>query len=91
MGLFEKREVIFRKQDKAGWQAAKDALKAAGIRGIRAGRYDVEPPVCGCGAKLDPRDFGARGPVDRSMYFISVPSSETERAKKLISLLIIRT
>ena len=47
MLIFGKNTTIFRKPDKAGWQAARETLKTAGIRGIRAGRYDVEPPVCG--------------------------------------------
>ena len=86
MAFFEKKSTVFRKQDKAGWLSAKETLKTAGIRGIRAGRYDVEPPVCGCGAKLDPRNFGAKGPIDRSMYFIEVPLEEVERARALLSV-----
>ena len=86
MLIFGKKTTIFRKSDKAGWQAARETLKTAGIRGIRAGRYDVEPPVCGCGAKLDPRNFGAKGPIDRSMYFIEVPVKEVERARALLSV-----
>ena len=86
MAFFEKKSTVFRKQDKAGWLSAKEMLKTAGIRGIRAGRYDVEPPVCGCGAKLDPRNFGAKGPIDRSMYFIEVPVKEVERARALLSV-----
>ena len=86
MAFFEKKSTVFRKQDKAGWLSAKETLKTARIRGIRAGRYDVEPPVCGCGAKLDPRNFGAKGPIDRSMYFIEVPLEEVERARALLSV-----
>ena len=37
MPLFVKREEVFCKRDKAGWEAAQEALKAAGIRGVRAG------------------------------------------------------
>ena len=70
--------------DKAGWQTARQALKDAGIRGVRAGRYDAEPPVCGCGAKLDPRNFGPKGPIDRSVYFIDVPAAEADRARALL-------
>ena len=82
--LFEKKETFFQRQDKDSWKAAKDALKTAGIRGIRAGQYDVEPPVCGCGAKLDPRNFGAKGPIDRSMYFIEVPVKDAPRAREIL-------
>ena len=86
MLIFGKKTTVFRKPDKAGWQAARETLKTAGIRGIRAGRYDVEPSVCGCGAKLDPRNFGAKGPIDRSMYFIEVPAEEAGRARALLGI-----
>ena len=36
MALFEKREEVFCKRDREGWTAAKAALKAAGVRGMRA-------------------------------------------------------
>ena len=85
MAFFEKKITVFKKQDKAGWLSAQETLKTAGIRGVRAGRYDVEPPVCGCGAKLDPRNFGAKGAIDRSMYYIKVPTEEADRARVLLS------
>lgn len=84
MGIFENKITIFRKQDRTAWLTAKEALKSTGIRGIRAGQYDVEPPVCGCGAKLDPRNFGVRGPIDRSMYYIRVPAAEAARAREVL-------
>ena len=49
MPLFEKREEVFCKRDKAGWETAREALKKAGIRGVRARHCEVEPPVGGCG------------------------------------------
>lgn len=84
MPLFEKREIIFDKRDKAGWLKAKEALKAAGIRGVRGTHYEVEPPVCGCGSKLDPRDFGPKGKIDRQMYRITLPAEEAERGRRIL-------
>ena len=84
MSLFEKREEIFCKRDKAGWGAAKAALSAAGIRGVRARHCQVEPPVGGCGCKLDIRDFGPNGKIDREEYFITVPAEEAGRARKVL-------
>lgn len=84
MALFEKREEVFCKQDRAGWTAAKAALKAAGIRGIRVWHYEVEPPVGGCGCKLDIRNFGPNGRIDREMYLVSVPVSEEKRARAVL-------
>ena len=84
MSLFEKREEVFCKRDKAGWEAAKAALSAAGIRGVRARHCQVEPPVGGCGCKLDIRNFGPNGRIDREEYFITVPAEEAEKARKVL-------
>lgn len=87
MALFEKREEVFCKQDREGWTAAKAALKAAGIRGVRAWHYEAEPPVGGCGCKLDIRNFGPKGRIDREMYVVAVPAEETERAAAVLASL----
>lgn len=84
MALFEKREEVFCKRDREGWTAAKAALKAAGIRGVKARHYETEPPVGGCGCKLDIRNFGPKGRIDREMYVVSVPASELEKAKSAL-------
>lgn len=84
MALFQKREDVFCKQDKAGWKAAREVLKAAGIPGVRAWHYEVEPPVGGCGCKLDIRNFGPNGKIDREMYAIAVPVGEAARARELL-------
>lgn len=85
MAWFQKRVTVFQAQDKPGWLAAKAALQRAGIRGIRTGHYDIEPPVCGCGAKLDPRNFGPKGHIDRSMYIITVPQPAAEAAQAVLN------
>lgn len=84
MALFEKREVVFRRKDKEGWERAKRILKEAGVEGVRAGAYEAEAPVCGCGSKLDPRDFGPKGKIDRRTFDIRVPLREAERARALL-------
>ena len=84
MALFEKREEVFCRRDRAGWTAAKSALKAAGIRGVKAWHCETEPPVGGCGCKLDIRNFGPNGRIDRELYLISVPVSELEEAKAVL-------
>lgn len=85
MALFEKRETVYDKRDKEGWRQAKEALKAAGIRGVRGISYETEPPACGCGSKLDPRDFGPKGKIDRRMYRVTVPAPEAERARAVLA------
>lgn len=89
MALFVRREKVFEvRGDAARWRAAKKALRQSGIRRVEAGFYDTEPPVCGCGAKLDHRDFGPNGKIDRLTYYISVKPEDVERAKELLADLV---
>ena len=44
--------------------------------------------MCGCGAKLDHRDFGPNGKIDRLTYYISVKPEDVERAKELLADLV---
>ena len=82
MGLFEKREKAFEVWgDQKRWKAAKGRLKEAGIKIVESGFYETEPPLCGCGAKLDHRDFGPNGKIDRKTYYISVRPEDVDRAK----------
>lgn len=84
MALFERKETVFEKRDRAGWMAAREALRAAGIEGVRSSDYEAEPPACGCGSKLDPRDFGPGGKVDRRIYVIRVPAAQARRAREAL-------
>ena len=43
-----------------------------------------EAPICGCGAKLDIRDFGPQGKIDRNFYYIDVPEKDYEKARTLL-------
>ena len=67
------------KREQAAWLRAREALKNAGVQGVRARHCQVEPPTCGCGAKLDIRDYGPKGKIDREEYFITVPVSQAEK------------
>ena len=40
-----------------------------------------EAPVGGCGAKLDIRDFGPKGKIDRNYYYIDVKPADADQAK----------
>ena len=83
--MFEKKTVIFKKRDRETWQQIRDALKAAGLGGVRAGHYLQETVMGGgCGAKLDPRDFGGHGRIDREIYWVSVPVKREEEAREIL-------
>lgn len=83
--MFEKRVEIFKKRDRETWQQIRRTLKDAGLRGVRAGHYLQDSVMAGgCGAKLDPRDFGAKGKIDREIYWIKVIEADEEKAKDIL-------
>ncbi len=83
--MFEKRVEIFKKRDKGTWLEIKETLKSAGIRGVRAGHYLQDSVMAGgCGAKLDPRDFGKKGRIDREIYWIKVRESDEKNVLNIL-------
>ena len=83
--LFAKRVPIFKKRDREGWLAVKNALKEEQLPGMRSGHYLQETVMGGgCGAKLDPRDFGGKGRIDRDIYWVEVPAAELDHAKEIL-------
>ena len=81
----KKKVEIFKKKDKDTWNDIKKALSADGSIKFRAGHYFSETVSHGgCGAKLDPRDFGAKGKADHDVYCIKVKEKDVQRAKELI-------
>lgn len=83
--MFEKRVEIFKKRDRETWQQIRDALKEAGLPGVKAGHYLQETVMGGgCGAKLDPRDFGGRGRIDRDIYWVKVLAADEDRAREIL-------
>ena len=85
MGLFEKKVTVFRKKDKAACKLARAALTEAGLRGVKSGSFENEAPACGCGSKLDPRDFGPNGKVDRLVYYVDVPAALADEARQILT------
>ena len=83
--MFEKHVDLFKKRDKETWMQLKAALKDAGLKGVRSGHYLQETVMGGgCGAKLDPRDFGPNGRIDREIYWIDVVQSREAEAREII-------
>lgn len=83
---FSKKVTIFKRKDKQTWQKIRDLLKEEGFKGVRSSHYPVDSlSACGCGPKLDPRNFGAGGYIDRDVYFVDVKEDDAERARALLS------
>ena len=92
MALFGKREKVFEVWGgKPLWKSARRRLKSAGIKVMEAGYYETEPPVCGCGAKLDHRNFGPNGRIDRLTYYVSVRPEDVNQARALLADLLLNT
>lgn len=87
MGFFTKKITVYKEKGcKARWQTAKKALKSAGIS-FSSTSLPSEAPTCGCGAKLDIRDFGPKGKIDRDMYYIDVEEKDVDRAREILASL----
>ena len=85
MAIFGKREVIFKAAgDKARCNQAKEALKAAGIKIMEAGSHEGEMPLCSCGAKIDRRNYGPKGWIDRRVYYLAVRPEDAAAARSLL-------
>ena len=82
---FKKRVPIFKKRDRETWTQIRKALREAGVKGVRAGHYLQETVMGGgCGAKLDPRDFGKKGKIDREIYWVEVLPEDEERVRDIL-------
>lgn len=85
MALFGKREVIWEAVgDKERWKAAREKLTAAGVKIMEASSRESEMPICSCGAKIDRRNYGPNGWIDRRLYYIAVRPDDAVRAKTLL-------
>ncbi|MBQ7221377.1 MAG: hypothetical protein IJS28_10395 [Synergistaceae bacterium] len=83
---FSKKTTIFKRKDRETWQRIRDVLKSSGIKGVRSGHYSADSLcACGCGPKLDPRNFGAGGYIDRDIYYVDVRQEDEERAKTILA------
>ena len=85
MGLFAKKVKVYEaKGKKAEWKAVKAALKEAGLSGVSAGSWQDEVGACGCGGKIDCRDYGEGGKIDRDIYMIRVKEADQAQAEKIV-------
>ena len=87
MGFFTKKAMVFEELgQKEKWQKAKQLLKEAKLD-MSSGTYPSEPPMGGWGARIDLRDLGPKGKIDRDVYYIEVALAQVEKAKALLAAL----
>lgn len=85
MVLFGKREVVFKTVgDRDRWKRARAALKSADIQIMEAGSFEGEMPICSCGAKIDRRNYGPNGWIDRRVYYVAVRPKDMEQARSIL-------
>ncbi len=78
-----RKSLVYRSKDKADWEKAQKLLRDAGVACFPyAGE---EPPVPGCGAKIDPRKFMNPNPVPTTLYEIKVASEDREKAEAALA------
>ena len=79
------RVYIFKRRDSDTWNEIKKVFDADGSVDYKAGHFFQETVSHGgCGAKLDPRDFGSKGKIDREIYWVKVPEADADRAREIL-------
>ena len=81
MGLFSEA-IIYRSKDEKDWEKAKSLLEEAGIE--MKFWVQEEPPVGGCGAKVDIRKFMNDKPFKKYIYKIEVSKNDKEAAMAVL-------
>lgn len=85
MGFFVREKLVYKELGKKEeWKKAQALLKEAGFE-LSVTELSSEAPICGCGAKLDIRDFGPQGKIDRNFYYIDVSEKDYEKARTLLT------
>lgn len=78
-----RKALVYRSKDRADWERAQQLLRDAGVACFPF--VGEEPPVPGCGAKIDPRKFMNRKPVPTTIYRIDVAAADRDRAQTVLA------
>ena len=66
-------------------RSQRSRAQRSSLKGVRSGHYLQDSVMAGgCGAKLDPRDFGPKGKIDHDIYYIKVNETDEEKAKEIL-------
>lgn len=77
-----RKTLVYQSKDKADWEKAQSLLTE---RGIDMKAWNVEePPMAGCGVKIDPRTFLNKNPVPKVLYKIEVANADREQAQTVL-------
>ena len=74
---------VYRSKDQADWEKAQTLLAEAGIPATPFVTQEVSGT--GCGAKIDPRTFLNKTPLQKVVFHIDVAAADEERAKAVLS------
>ena len=80
--MFGKTVLVYQSKKKDDWEKAQKLLTDAGIE-FHAWEAE-EPPVAGCGSKIDPRKFMRKVEIPREIYRIEVDRDIHAEAKKAL-------
>ena len=51
---------------------------------MEAGSHESEEPICSCGAKIDRRNYGPYGWIDRRAYYVAVRPEDVGRSNAVL-------
>ena len=74
--------LVYSSKDKEDWEKAKTLLHQSSIN--FSSWESEEPPVGGCGSKVDVRSFMKKEPVPKGVFKIEVKREDAESAKPVL-------
>lgn len=74
--------IVYRSKDEEDWEKAKALLEEAGI--TMKAWIQEEPPVGGCGAKVDIRKFMNDKPFKKHIFKIEVAKEDKANAEEVL-------
>ena len=77
-----RKTLIYSSKDREDWEKAQSLLQKSAI--TFSPSESEEPPVGGCGSKIDIRSFMKREPIPKTIFKIEVNRAEADRAKSLL-------
>ena len=76
------KSLVYSSKEEQDWQKAKKLLEEAGIS--FHSWVSEEPPVGGCGSKIDIRSFGTGKRVLKEIFKIEVEKTDRKEAEKIL-------